>query len=92
MLQKLAREWVEKYASKEEIFRHFAQPGQWSRHLDWFAQEAQASRLDWKQFFAAIHPEEKENIFKRWRRQRDTMKLILRYNMPVIGGLSMVSR
>ena len=89
LLYALGNQWVEKYASKEEIFRHYAQPAQWQRHLDWFQREDKASRLDWKQFFASIRPEAKENIFSRWRRQGNAKAQIRRYVMPATAGFAL---
>ena len=62
-LYKFAKEQVEKHASFEEIFEHYARPGAWERHKDWFAQ-AGLTNAQWRKFFNAIGI---NNIVTRWR-------------------------
>ena len=44
-----ARRLVEEYASFEELYRNYAQAGQWQKHKIWFGDNYE--KLDWNKFF-----------------------------------------
>lgn len=65
---------AEEYATFDELYRHYAQPGQWRKHKAWFAKNQ--SGLNWKKFFADTQTI-KGNAFQRWRQRRALKKEIL---------------
>lgn len=67
LLYTLAKQWVEKYADEETIFRHYAQPNQWRKHIAWFAEQEKAEKLDWENFFAATKAAKDGNVFVRFK-------------------------
>ena len=79
LLYTLARQWVEKYADEETIFRHYAQPNQWRKHIAWFAEQEKAEKLDWENFFAATKAAGEGNFFKRWQNKLRIQKEIRAY-------------
>lgn len=67
LLYTLAKQWAEKYADEETIFRHYAQPNQWRKHIAWFAEQEKAEKLDWENFFAATKAAKDGNVFVRFK-------------------------
>lgn len=76
LLYTLAKQWAEKYADEETIFRHYAQPNQWRKHIAWFAEQEKAEKLDWENFFAATKAAGEGNFFKRWQNKLRIQKEI----------------
>lgn len=72
-LYQRAEKLVEKYADFDEIYKHYATPRQWQKHLRWFQKNQQ--KWEWKKFFADTQAD-KGNFFKKWQRRRFTKKLI----------------
>ncbi len=75
-LYALAKQWVENYATEEELFRHYAQPAQWKKHSLWFSKLANDGLMDWKKFFAATQAAGNGNFFQRWLQRKKVKKEI----------------
>jgi hypothetical protein len=44
-----AKRLVEYYANFGELYIHYAKPGQWEKHKDWFSEHYE--RINWSDFF-----------------------------------------
>ena len=81
LLYTLARQWVEKYADEETIFRHYAQPNQWRKHIAWFAEQEKAGEMNWRKFYAATQLSGERNFFKRLRNMFRAHKEIVSHTL-----------
>ena len=75
-----ARELAEKYGEYDELFKSYAKPKQWEKHIDWFSQNYE--RINWKQFFAGTQCLT-GNWFRRWRQESAIKRRIKLATMPV---------
>jgi len=75
-----AKRLAETYATKEELYAHYAKPEEWKKHKQWFAENMQT--LDWKQFFADTQCTE-GNCIRRWRQRRAIKKELRLLLLPV---------
>ena len=75
-----ARWLAEEYATFDELYANYAQPGQWQKHQSWFADNIQ--RLDWNKFFKDTQCLE-GNFVARWRQKRHIKKELKKLSLPV---------
>ena len=60
-------------ATFDDLYTHYAKPGQWEKHKQWFADNLK--QIDWKRFFADTKCL-KGNPFQRWQQKRAIKKEI----------------
>ncbi len=75
-----ASKLVEEYASYENIYKHYAMPGQWEKHIFWFSENQK--KINWKNFFRETKSADTGNIFKRWKQRRAIKNKIMIAAMP----------
>lgn len=82
-----AKAKAEAFASDEELWRHYAQPDQWKKHLDWFHQLHKDGALNWSRFFEATNADEgkRGGVFSRFLRRRKIKKLIQNFGTSTVS-------
>lgn len=76
-----AQRLAEAYASFEQLYSHYAQPGQWQKHRMWFSKNQK--KLNWDRFFKDTKFAKEENIFRRWQNRRALKQELVRQALPV---------